>query len=190
MLIYGFAFTTILGGLFTFALQSMDTRQKLREQHREQATRLFDELSPLMDTRLYAWRRVAWGLEAGMAEDSLRAIYEDYNKSVRAWNNSLNRNRALACRFFGPSTGSQLEAEIAPRFAVLQDTITKLMRLSREARPRFRPNVLNKLADPLNNKIYKFNDLMAEAIRSGKIGEVDPGDGCVLTMEKDRRQQR
>ena len=61
LLVLGFALTTVLGGLLTFFFQSLENEQQanaaeqterlnLTEDHRQQATELFKEVSEVLDT--------------------------------------------------------------------------------------------------------------------------------------------
>src|ERR1700743_896298 len=89
MLILGFIFTGVIGTLITFLFQHLEDSQKIdadkrsesvriMDKRRKQATTVFNELSPLMDTRWYNWRRLAWGLEDRIPEDSLKKRYAEY----------------------------------------------------------------------------------------------------------------
>jgi len=189
LLILGFFLTSIIGGLITFSSQSFQERQKIEadrradyikimEQRREQATILFNELSVLIDTRLYNWRRLSWALEDDIYRDSINKRYYEYQDIFLKWNHSLNKNRALVCRFFGANLGDLFDRQIMPMFRELHDTIIKVYRMPRTLRQGLGPIRLNYLADSLNNIVAKFNDSMAELIRSGKVGLTDPGNAC------------
>jgi len=191
MALLNFGLITLVGGFLTFLYQyfqedrrvKADKRQaemNILEQRRTQATVLFNEISPLIDTRLYTWRRVAWGLQDRIAEDSLRSRYNEYIQVFYTWNHNLNKNRALICRFFGPELGSKFEDYIVPEFIELHKSIIFLYRLPRSLRPIIYTDSLNSLADPLNDDIYEFNNAMAELIRSGNVGLTDPGKACDL----------
>ncbi|HEU4921820.1 MAG TPA: hypothetical protein VFT23_01955, partial [Burkholderiales bacterium] len=65
LLLLGFVFTTLVGTTLTFVYDEFRERAKLREQRRAEATEVFENLSRLMDTRLYRWRQVAWAIEDG-----------------------------------------------------------------------------------------------------------------------------
>jgi hypothetical protein len=192
MLVYGFILTTIVGGFLAFLYQYIQENQKIKaekrqeeinimEQRREQATALFNEISPLIDTRLYDWRRLAWGLEDRIHEDSLKSRYAEYIQVFYSWNHNLNKNRALICRFFGPELGGQFEEIIMPKFRELHESIIGLYRIPRSSRPLIPTDNLNSLADSLNDVIYTFNNAMAELIRSGKVGLTDPGKACDIS---------
>lgn len=161
-----------------------DQQLQLTESRRTQASALFDQLSELMDTRLQKWRVVAWALERGDSESSIRAAYADYRNTLQRWNYTLNRNRALACRFFGREAGLLFEAAISDGFRALHDELLVVMRKPRGSRG-LTDNALAGKADPLNNVIYQFNDMMAEAIRNGTVGETSPGAACAPARSSD-----
>ena len=190
LLLLGFLLTTA-GGLLSFSFQGWQENRKLKadersensrlmEQRQNQATELFNELSPMIDTRLYNWRRLAWGIEDQIPEDSLKKRYLEYQDVFLKWNRNLNRNRALVCRFFGPEIGEQFENIIIPQFRILQIAITPIYRTPKRSRPFFSSGNLVCLSDSLNETIYEFNNSMAELIRSGKVGLMDPGKACDL----------
>jgi hypothetical protein len=188
LLIWGFVLTTVTGGLLSFFFQELQEGQKVKadersenarimEQRQLQATELFNELSPIIDTRLYNWRRLAWGIEDQIPEDSLKKRYLEYQEVFLKWNRNLNRNRALVCRFFGPDL---LENNIVPQFRNLQIVIMNIYNTPRASRPAFNNGNLDCLSDSLNEVIYEFNNSMAESIRSGQVGLMDPGKSCDL----------
>ena len=118
MIFFNFLLITVGGGCLTSFYQWLQDGRRIQsdksqaeinimEQRRTQATTLFNEISPLIDTRLYNWRRLAWGLEDRIPEDSLKIRYNEYLEIFYAWNHNINKNRALICRFFGPQLGEQ-----------------------------------------------------------------------------------
>jgi hypothetical protein len=194
MLLFTFLLTTVLGGALTFIFQTYENRRsenaserleesKLIEQRRQDASKLYDEISPLMDTRLYEWRQVAWALEDKVPDKELNRRYEEYRKSLLKWVHSLNRNRALVCRYFGPAAGLQFEAEIMPEFIQLQNKIRPLIKMHRDRRPSFGEDSLNLLGNNLGHKIYMFNNMLAEAIRSGNVALTDSNSSCDFSRQ-------
>jgi hypothetical protein len=194
LLLIGSFITVVVGGGLTAWSQRFQENQRIEaekradsvrimEQRREQATSLFDELSPLMDTRLYKWRQLAWALEDRIAEDSLRKRYSDYQEVFYQWNYNLNKNRALVCRFFGPDLGEIFERQITPDFIELHQALYEIYKMPRSERPFIPSDSLNSIADSLNEVIYSFNNSMAELIRSGQVGLTNPGSACVFKPE-------
>lgn len=190
-ILLNFILTTVIGGVITYAylshqerLEGQEQRSleelKLKEQRRSEATKVFEELSRLMDTRLYKWRQVAWAIEDGKPAGDVFKRYEDYRQTLFEWSFNINRNRALVCRYFGADAGRVFEVEIMPGFNDLQAQLSETLR-TRESPPPLkieRVDGFNQLADPLNNTIYDFNNRLAELIRSGEIGSKDPGKAC------------
>ncbi|MEA2559110.1 MAG: hypothetical protein QOH06_614, partial [Acidobacteriota bacterium] len=122
-LILGFVLTTLVGGALTFLYERSQERQRIREQRRIEATKVFESISELMDTRLYKWRQVAWAVEDGKSAEEIWVKYDDYQKTLREWSFSLNRNRALLCRYFGPEVGQTFEGEVIYGFKEVQDSL-------------------------------------------------------------------
>ncbi len=189
MALLAFLLTTLAGGTLTAMfqwLQANRTRDddrrmeaaKLVEEHRAQATVLFADVSEILDTRLYKWRQVAWVLENKVPEGDLAKKYTDYPQTILDWVYHLNKRRALLCRFFGPSVGFDFESKIMPGFNDLHRIVTDEFRLSPSKRRTWQPDELNARADALNNTVYVFNNRLAEAIRRGDVGSIDPGAAC------------
>ena len=96
----GFLLTTVLGGSLGFFFQQRSwahqhTVQRM-EQERERAVQIFEEVSRLMDKRLYRLRLLYWGL-AGESDNAKwsalsESRMEDYRKVLYEWNDSINRN--------------------------------------------------------------------------------------------------
>jgi hypothetical protein len=80
------------------AEQQYQLQMQLMEQERERAVLIFDEISRLMDKRLYRLRLVYWRLKSGHdgtgwpAETAER--FEEYRQVLYEWNDSINRNLA------------------------------------------------------------------------------------------------
>jgi hypothetical protein len=183
-LILGFVLTTLVGGALTFLYERSQERQRIREQRRIEATKVFESISELMDTRLYKWRQVAWAVEDGKSAEEIWVKYDDYQKTLREWSFSLNRNRALLCRYFGPEVGQTFEGEVIYGFKEVQDSLRERLGTNlRERRTTFSQEALNDIADPLNNAIYRLNNQLAEGIRSGDLGSSDPGNECDIKIK-------
>jgi hypothetical protein len=113
-----FVLTTVLGGAVASWYQSRRAKSDLREKEREVARALFEEVSRLMDRRLYRMMQVAWGLDPVVADDeALRTRWQDYRVVLYDWNDSLNRTLALTLRYFGSRVLEELECNVAELFA-------------------------------------------------------------------------
>jgi len=185
----GFFLTTVLGGALGFFFQSRSWEHQhqvqqaeqerqhqlqLAEQAREQALQVFDEISRLMDKRLYRLRLVYWSLQAedGQPEHSHLATsrFEDYRKVLYEWNDSINRNLALLQHYFEPGMRHRLDNEVGGTFVELGRVIEQWWRTG--AQPESEGAIDAKLRT-LGSLVYEFNLAMIRAIG------VRPGTGPV-----------
>src|SRR5262245_8427057 len=98
-LLVGFLLTTVVGGLLGYFFQlrswSHQNEVQFREQERERATKAFEEMSRLLDRRLYRLGQLYWGLggptEGGRKEDVARRM-DEYCAVLYEWNDNINRN--------------------------------------------------------------------------------------------------
>jgi hypothetical protein len=184
MLVLGFVLTTVVGGSLTHIYELSQEHQRVNEQRRAEATKLFEDLSRLMDTRIYKWRQVAWAVEDGKSASEIWKKYDDYQQILFEWSSSVNRNRALLCRYFGPDAGTAFETKIMPGFRNIQETLRKRLETNAVSRKvTFSREALAYCADPLSHLIYQLNNRLAESIRSGDVGSSDPGNKCDIEME-------
>jgi hypothetical protein len=111
MALLGFLLTTVAGTIIGWAFQHFEDLQKdkregaasaskLIENRRIAATTLFADVSTLIDKRLYLWREAVWDLEQNGKDPGFELKRHAYHLVVEEWNFSLNRNRALLCRYF------------------------------------------------------------------------------------------
>jgi len=154
------------------AEQQYQLRAQLMEQERERAVLIFDEVSRLMDKRLYRLRLLHWRLKSGHdgtgrpAETAER--FEEYRQVLYEWNDSINRNLALVQRYFGPAMRDQLDYHVGASFASLGRTMEKWWKTASAAPPPDQADVATRLTR-LSNLIYSFNLDMIRAIQAGTI---------------------
>jgi hypothetical protein len=175
LLLVGFALTTVVGGLLGYWLQNRSWRSQERrrlEQGQLDAARAFyEELSHLLDRRLHRMRELDGWLERpeqGREIDRRLARYRDV---LDEWNDNLNRNLALAIRYFG-----------AQAHAVLEDLYRKFSTAGSRIEGRFREyDADGKTSSPpaagelrqLDLVIYDLNLAMIEALQRGSVGIVE-----------------
>jgi hypothetical protein len=111
----GFLLTTVIGGLLGFLLQNRSwehqhkvlaseqerqRRLQIAEQERKEAVQIFDEISRLMDKRLYRLRLVYWSLkeesDPGKRSPAAEERWKEYRQVLYEWNDSVNRNPSVA----------------------------------------------------------------------------------------------
>lgn len=91
LLLFGFVFTTLVGGYLTYNWQGRAAEyERIAEYRRleqEAATRVFEELSRLMDKRLYRMRRLHTGISSwGRDHKEVAKRWESYREALFIWN--------------------------------------------------------------------------------------------------------
>ncbi len=175
----GFVLTTVLGGALGYYFQQRAWRQQSTNQRVERdleaATNTFEEVSVLLDRRLYRMRRVYW-LARRLAEtpgetrdlDTARLAYQSV---VENWNDNLNRLLALVQTNFGKPLRERLQSELYDTYAAIGEELEQFVRevIATERGPvRVRP-VGRRLTD-LSHRVFAFNILLLAALEQGRVG--------------------
>jgi hypothetical protein len=192
LLVVGFALTTVAGGVLGYLLQNRSwSRQHeitLAQAEREAALRVFEELSTLMDRRLYRMRRLEGVLsDPAAADDELGSALADYRAVLFEWNDSLNRNLARVETYFGRSVRTYLELHVYEGFKGLHE------RLMSMRRKRVADSPVASVADalqPLSDRIYDLNAAMGELVRGGRVGRYVPADFTVKESARTTREAK
>jgi hypothetical protein len=96
LLLLGFAFTTVLGGVLTARLQQMSWERQaqlaLFEKRYDEGVKFFDELSNLVGRRYFLLQRYLWAIRDRESYDLQRAS-EEYFASVTEWNTKVRTMR-------------------------------------------------------------------------------------------------
>ncbi len=176
LLVVGFALTTVGGGVLGYFLQNRSwSRQHevtLAHAEREAARAVFEELSALMDRRLYRMRRLEDALaDASQPQDEVDRLLLDYRAVLYEWNDSLNRNLARVETYFGTALRTYLERHVYEGFKALHQRLVN-MRSERIAggRPQSVTDELQRLSD----RIYDLNAAMGALISGGLVGRHVP----------------
>jgi hypothetical protein len=169
--ILGFVLTTVLGGFLGYVLQRRSWAHQYRVQaaadRREKATLLFDELSRLLDKRLYRMRRLYWSLgdhRPRQESKESRARMAAYVAILFEWNDSINRNLALLQSYFGGQLRTQLDEVIGARF---RDLGAELEQLWKEETAQPSSDITHRFSE-LADLIYQFNLDMIAVIDGGR----------------------
>lgn len=128
---------SILGAIFGAWFQQRNWRHQHREQLRQErraaALTLVEDLSNLMDRRLYRQRRFIWALRSGHKERICRAITE-YNEALFDWNDNYGRIKARLWSLFDRGEFLRFEDEIHNRFqkagAIIEEVANKMVPIS------------------------------------------------------------
>jgi hypothetical protein len=91
--------TTFVGGLLGWWLQRMSwehqNQVRLREVEYNEAAKLFDEVSRLMDKRFYRMVRLNYAIATGAPKEELKGALEKHYESRDEWNTSLNHSTVI-----------------------------------------------------------------------------------------------
>src|SRR6185503_2164958 len=118
LLVLGFVLTSVIGGALGYYFQRRTWDANRRESERSAAAAVFDDISRVMDERLYRMRLLYWGLRAG-DEERVSAAMADYRATLVKWNDNLNRNLALVQRYFGQEVWAFLSGVMYEEFAII-----------------------------------------------------------------------
>jgi FAD binding domain of DNA photolyase len=138
LLVAGFVLTSaLLGGLLGYFLQSRAWAHQhdvqRRDEERQQALKTFEEVSLLLDRRLYRMRRVYWAARRkarGTGDGTgLTSAQDDYREVLAAWNDNLNRALAIVETYFGSPTRAMLEDEDYEEFTVAGRGLEEIVRM-------------------------------------------------------------
>ena len=171
LLLLGFLLTTLLGGYLAQSWQNrahaFEREVAHRRSEQQAATQLFEELSRLMDKRLYRMRRLHTGMADPSARGDMKNRWGAYRDTLFEWNENLNRNLALTQRYFGDEARQALELEINEGFREL-GTLLEGGAYPNNGLTKYEHR--QRVADRLNNLIYNFDIQLIEAIQSGEVG--------------------
>jgi len=159
----GFLLTTVCGGLLGFIFQRRHARyQWLRsrwEKELESAQAVFEEVSRLLDRRLYRARQLLWAV--GKSSEQVDAKLSAYREVVTEWNENINRMLALLAMSFGDEQRASLDSQIGAEFVAVGRLLEGLVRGESS---RTAEGVSSRL-DALGGRVYGFNVRLLEIIR-------------------------
>jgi hypothetical protein len=183
LLVAGFVLTSVLGGLLGSYFQTRAWRHRYaaerRDERQRQAIRTFEEVSTLLDRRLYRMRRVWWSVKLSVEQGSrardLESALEEYRRILFDWNDNLNRLLALVQTYFGAGIRQLLEEVVFEEFASIGRALdygVRRVSSSSEAADDV-PRVGQRLTD-LSNRVYRLNVRMLELFEKGLVGGEAP----------------
>ncbi len=179
----------------------LQERSKLAESERLAAKAVFEDLSGLMDKRIYRTRSVVWALDRSQldlrAESQVSERWAELREVVTEWNDRLHRNLALTLNYFGKEMHQYLENTIYEEFkrihAALRDEYIHA-RLDPQS-PQASISLTTDL-DRLADFIYSFNAGMITHIQRGLVGRFNSqtptgessGRGILISAKRARRE--
>jgi hypothetical protein len=174
-ILLGFLLTTVLGGFLGVYLQQRSWAHRFKVERataeRDRAVQVFDEISRLLDRRLYRMRRLAWTLEREqnrpLSERGQKSL-SDYDAVLFDWNDSINRNLALLERYFGAERRAGLDHEIGALMRSVGAVLESRGRLESGAEVDLSRLELD--LDRLADLIYAYNVELIRSIQEGRLG--------------------
>jgi hypothetical protein len=176
----GFLLTGVVGGTLGFIFQRLTWTHQHEVQRREEEYRLamktFEEVSSLLDRRLYRMRRVYWAAKRRHVDasgDQLSAALDGYRDVLLIWNDNLNRIQALVDTYFGSGVRRQLEIDIFERYAAIGRVLDDLVRQVSNSTPH-EELLMGRRLDQLSFRVYRFNSRMLQLMQEERIGRSAP----------------
>jgi hypothetical protein len=177
LLLVGFLLTSVLGGGLGYLFQRRSwthQHETVRaEQERQQAIKVFEEVSSLLDKRLYRMRRLYWATKRaaqGEVQSDVPAARSAYEEVLQVWNDNLNRNLALVATYFGRVARLRLETELYERFAAIGRELEGFVRSVYAPGAGVVVPPLGRRLSALGHQVYEFNLYMLDRLRTGDLG--------------------
>ncbi|MFI8834971.1 hypothetical protein ACIGPN_28730 [Streptomyces afghaniensis] len=184
-LVAGFLLTTVLGGMLGSFFQQRtwahQHRVQAQDRERERAVLVYEEVSRLLDKRLYRLRLLYWSLAAdtGARSEQSETRMGDYRQVLYEWNDSINRNLALIQQYFGIAARDRLDYRIGAAFVELGQAVEAMWKqFDSGAGTASRERINDALLTALGAQIYAYNVDMIRAIQSGAVGWLIEENRC------------
>lgn len=182
-IVVGFLLTTVLGGVLGTWLQQRAWKRQnevqLRQDELRHADDVCQQVSKLLDKRLYRMRRFYFALasDPGLPERSerIQACLREYNVVLYEWNDSLNLNLALMGAYFGLGARDWLHFRIYEQFKRVGARLEDYHLRSVQSAPA-EPDLAEIEAelDLLGNQVYQLGVFMMTQLREGDVGRKAP----------------
>lgn len=174
-LLVGFLLTTVLGGILGYYFQSRSWHHqnaaKVLETELQTALKVFEDISKLMDKRVYRMRLLFWRLSGqDTKEDTIENAINLYREVLYDWNDNLNRNLALIQCYFGDDIRKQIDYKVYERFKDIGNLLEEAYLLQKQGK---KSNDLERVRDNIENlshEIYYLNIQIIKIIQSRNVG--------------------
>jgi hypothetical protein len=182
LLLAGFALTTVAGGVLGYWLQNRSwhhqERHRLALAQQDAARAFYEELSHLLDRRLHRMRELDGWLERPEQSREIDRRLARYRDVLDEWNDNLNRNLALAIRYFGVQTHAVLE-DLYRQFSTAGSRIEVRVR-EYDADGKTSSATVSGDLRRLDLVIYDLNVAMIQALQNGSVGSIEAEDGAAV----------
>ena len=181
MLAVGFLLTGVFGGALGYLFQrrawAHQHEVERRDEQRRQAVKTFEEVSSLLDRRLYRMRRVYWAARnrrEGGELDRLSAALDDYRDVLLVWNDNLNRIRALVDTYFGGGVARQLQIRVYEEYAAVGRALDEFVRQASSDHGGVQVPPLAGRLNMLSHQVFLLNSRMLELMQQQRLGQSAP----------------
>lgn len=184
-IVVGFLLTSVLGGLLGSWLQqrTWDHQRKatLTDRELEAADSVCQNISKLLDKRIYRMLRLYYALRSAKGSDSAdakevaKSRLQDYDSLLYEWNDQLNLNLALIGSYFGQAARDWLHYEV---FELCQTVGSELEVFYRhvinDAPLTANVDDIESHLSILNEQVYRLGVFMMTQLRGGYVGRSAP----------------
>jgi hypothetical protein len=158
-LFVGFILTTVAGGFLGSFLQTRLWRHQWAAERAsktsEAARSLFEDVSRLMDRRLFRLSQLTLWSNRGEPERLAEAITE-YRTVVREWNDSISRHLSLLQFYFGTRVRERFDFEVGQRFVAAGAMAETLYRAAPKGDASLTEKVEQAIVE-LRADVYQYN---------------------------------
>jgi hypothetical protein len=176
-IVVGFLLTTVAGGGLGYFFQTRSWRHQhdaqRREAERERAEQAFEEVSRLLDKRLYRLDRLYSSLRPSADADHEAvavAKMADYQAVLYEWNDNINRTLAVIQLYFGVDMRDRVDYVVGRELVELGRIVSQMWHDRAAAAGTDGPQDVDDRLSKLHVMIYKFNLDMLRALQSGTVG--------------------
>jgi hypothetical protein len=186
-ILLGFALTTVAGGWWASYLQqrawSRQNEVRLIEAAIERAQAACQEITSLLDRRLFRMQRLMWAATRGRADDvdmeELERRRQDYVTILFEWNDHLNANLSVVGTYFGESARAALDQlyEDFARVGAQAEAMVRAARSGEDTRQRgddLASEFEGWSPHSLNDHVYQFGVRLMSQLREGQVGRAAP----------------
>jgi hypothetical protein len=175
----GFILTSVIGGLLGYYFQNRSWKfqntEKLALTERATATAVYEDISKLLDKRLYRMAQLHWKLEDTTTDlDILEKHMSNCREILYEWNDNLNRNLALTQAYFGNEIRTILADSIFEEFKRIGKSLENSYILKKRNGTSVSPELISKDLVKLGHNIYLLNLKMIGLVQTGKVGVFKP----------------
>ncbi len=169
----GFTLTTIGGALVGSYLQQRSWTYQWTAQRAVETSALargiFDEVSRLMDKRLFRLAQLHLWIERG-EEELLAVALANYRAVLVEWNDSINRHLSMLQFFFGEEVRAEFDFGVGAHFVAAGTAVERLYR-NRHQKDATTENAeaVSKLIKTVRSEVYEFNLTLLSRIPASSV---------------------